>query len=276
MLQAAMYMSWKQSEEPTVSSLGKKTPLLHTAWFGGSFVCSVVLYSIWNSQKMFESTGSTYGLPNGILFAEVLLALLPHFASLALYFYIAHQPNPESDASRSKHRKHKSSKARKSKNESVDDGLDEPDSLGQDDYSAGFDTTGDMEKQPLNDQDDYSADEDPLPSSKNANHAANEYGTDVDGAEASADYEYGDQRPQRGDWPAYPLPLAASPTSPISAASYLPDPALYPPAVSYSPASPYSPVSPTYSTLSAPASPRPDARPYTDLAIIPVPTRIAQ
>jgi len=40
----------------------------------GSFIFSIVLYSIWNSQEMFEDDGESFGLANGLLFVSSSLS----------------------------------------------------------------------------------------------------------------------------------------------------------------------------------------------------------
>ncbi|GAA5896197.1 uncharacterized protein JCM6883_006831 [Sporobolomyces salmoneus] len=171
-IEAAIYIPFRNEdpESANIFETGKKTLLLHAVWFGGGMICSIVLYSIWNSQDLFEKSGESYGLANWILVGEILLAVLPQLAAFGLYFY---HPNPSSADKRKKKRKHKKknkSKEAQSDEEQVYDDDDAKHEAGSesdlDGHGAGStgglsDQDMDLEKQPLKeggDQDEYGDD----------------------------------------------------------------------------------------------------------------------
>ncbi|GAA5961902.1 hypothetical protein JCM3765_006430 [Sporobolomyces pararoseus] len=192
-IEAAIYVPYR-SQDPSTANLfrhGKKTLLLHAVWFWGGLICSLVLYSIWNSQKMLGSSSQSFGLANGALVGEALLGVLPHLIAFGLYFYESSHPS----LSRKKKNKKKSKKNQKSKSKTSDEDSADPSQAGgaNDPYDAGAgDGAGDsdLEKQPLKDgpqeelgEDEYgAADGDPAakkPAEIGLGH--DEYGDTGDG-----------------------------------------------------------------------------------------------
>lgn len=149
-------------------------------WFLGGFVCSIVLYSIWNSQDMSEKSGQKFALGNGILFVssfqatirdggdecsketpvsffrgqgEILLGVVPHLGALGLYFYT--ESNPSTGKKKHKKHKHKSKKSQANPDEEAqydDEGghaSDDPDSRDKVGTGGLSDDDLDAEKQAL-------------------------------------------------------------------------------------------------------------------------------
>ncbi|GAA5852998.1 hypothetical protein JCM3766R1_003048 [Sporobolomyces carnicolor] len=152
LIEAAIYLPFRR-EDPSTSNVfatGKKTLLLHAVWFLGGFVCSIVLYSIWNSQDMSEKSGQKFALGNGILFGEILLGVVPHLGALGLYFYT--ESNPSTGKKKHKH-KSKKSKANSDEEAQYDDegghASDDPDSRDKVGTGGLSDDDLDAEKQAL-------------------------------------------------------------------------------------------------------------------------------
>ncbi|GAA5823470.1 hypothetical protein JCM5353_002159 [Sporobolomyces roseus] len=190
---AIYYLSRSLKQDETIFTSQKKSLLLHTVWFFGSFIFSIVLYSIWNSQKMFEDDEETFGLANGLLFAEIVLCALPQFFAFGPYFYNQYrQEHPSSsdndDSKKSKHKKRKSSKSKKSSKSSNPNDSD------------GCATQDDLEKQPLAadgayGEADYGMDDDLTGGSskkKGKKGASTSMGDDAYGDETGTDDGMGD------------------------------------------------------------------------------------
>ncbi|GAA5875741.1 hypothetical protein JCM16303_003978 [Sporobolomyces ruberrimus] len=220
-IEGAIYFSRRseldENPELNLSETFPKTLILHAVWFVGSLICSIVLYSIWNGQDMFEDKGKSFGFENGILFAELVLAVLPQLVAIGLYFYDRHQRGDIEDGDGSnkkkrRHRKNKKGKDKKSKKSKSSYSEDDPygDSAGaaaggaggseglSDDglggtggEGAGGGTGGlsdeDLEKQPLK-EDDYHSEDDEFgdvggTDSKKKSKDKDEYGDDGFGEE---------------------------------------------------------------------------------------------
>ncbi|GAA5983054.1 hypothetical protein JCM5350_006794 [Sporobolomyces pararoseus] len=155
-IEAAIYVPYR-GQDPSSANLfrhGKKTLFLHAVWFWGGLICSFVLYSIWNSQKMLGSSSQSFSLANGALVGEILLGVFPHLFAFGLYFYENFHPS-SSRKKKSKKKSKKSKKSRTSDEESAD-----PTTAGgggaeaDDSYAAGGKDgaeDSDLEKQPLKD-----------------------------------------------------------------------------------------------------------------------------
>ncbi|GAA6061911.1 hypothetical protein JCM10212_000536 [Sporobolomyces blumeae] len=198
-IELAIFVSRRNDKERgSIFTHARRVLLLHAVWFVGCFVFAIVLYSIWNSQDMFDD-GDPHPVSNGFLLAQLVLSVVPHLVVLFLYFFDRNAQSDRSDvedqqngtrgdSTQRRKKRSKSKKGRSSGKKGVGDGEDQEMYGNAQDRDAGGGYDGDLGTYKYGDADDL----DPRGTSRAAGGGQDGFGSEEQ--PLTDDYDDGDSK----------------------------------------------------------------------------------